>query len=380
MTLLTNARVVLPHAVVDTDLHFDTAGLSAPGQLPAATHGERIDCAGDFIIPGIIDLHTDNLERQVLPRVNARWPSRSAFLAHDAQCAVAGVTTVFDSLSLGDINSRDRIQTFEDGIGDLADLSAAGVLRTEHLLHLRCELIAPEMQDLFQMVRVDPRLHPLLRLVSLMDHSPGVGQYADIARWRAGRAAEGMTDAQTDALLAQIADNRNRYLEPNRAYVLDYCRENHVALASHDDRLEAEVARNHADGISIAEFPVSLVAAQCAHAQGMEVIAGAPNIVRGGSHSGNVNAMDLVRHGLVTALASDYVPSSLLEAAFYCVRQGTLPLPEAIGLVTDGPARIAGLEDRGRIEAGRRADLVQVRVYEGLPVIRRVWVGGQRVI
>lgn len=382
MTLLTNARIVLPCSVVETELHFSADGLSAPGAIvPAAsTDATVIDCEGDYIIPGIIDLHTDNLERQVLPRVNARWPSRSAFLAHDAQCAVAGVTTVFDSLSLGDINGRDRIQTYEEGIRDLVELSEAGALRADHLLHFRCELIAPDMQPLFEMALHDPRMTALLRLASLMDHSPGVGQYADIARWRVGRAKEGMTEAEIDAMQARVAAERTQHLEANRAYVIEYCRAHGITLASHDDRLEEEVARNHEDGITIAEFPVSLAAARGAHALGMDVIAGAPNIVRGGSHSGNVNAIDLIRAGLVTALASDYVPSAMLEAAFACVTQEILPVPEAIALVTDGPARIVGLHDRGRIEAGRRADLVQVRLYDGLPVIRRVWVGGHRVV
>ena len=380
MTRLINARLVLPHTILDGDLTFDDTGIIAPAATTSSPAGDVLDCDGDFIIPGIIDLHTDNLERQVLPRVNARWPSRSAFIAHDAQGAVAGVTTVFDSLSLGDINGRDRIQTFEDGIDDLAELSAAGVLRAEHLLHLRCELIAPEMQELFEMVRDDERLQPILRLVSLMDHSPGVGQYADIARWRKGRLGDGLTEIEIDVSLEEIRANRIEHLEKNRAYVQAFCRENHVALASHDDRLEEEVNRNHADGISIAEFPVSMTAARCAHALNMDVIAGAPNIVRGGSHSGNVNAMDLIRAGLVTALASDYVPSAMLEAAFCCVNQNALPLPDAIRLITDGPARIAGLTDRGRIEAGYRADLVQVHVHDGLPIVRRVWVGGRRVV
>jgi alpha-D-ribose 1-methylphosphonate 5-triphosphate diphosphatase len=120
-------------------------------------------------------------------------------------------------------------------------------------------------------------------------------------------------------------------------------------------------------------------AAQAARAHGMEVIAGAPNIVRGGSHSGNVAAAELVRAGTVDAFASDYVPAALVEAAFICADTTGITLPQAVALVTDNPARMAGLPDRGRIEAGMRADLVRVRVHDGSPIVRQVWRGGTRV-
>jgi alpha-D-ribose 1-methylphosphonate 5-triphosphate diphosphatase len=152
-----------------------------------------------------------------------------------------------------------------------------------------------------------------------------------------------------------------------------------VSLASHDDRTEEEIAENAADGIRISEFPVSMLAARAAQAHGMAVIAGAPNIVRGGSHSGNVSASALVQAGAVDAFASDYVPASLIEAAFICADQYNVSLPRAVGLVTDRPAQMAGLPDRGRLEPGLRADVVRVRVHQGLPVVREVWRGGERV-
>ena len=152
-----------------------------------------------------------------------------------------------------------------------------------------------------------------------------------------------------------------------------------VALASHDDRTEAEIAENAQEGIRISEFPVTMTAARAAKATGMEVIAGAPNIVRGGSHSGNVAAADLVRAGTVDAFASDFVPASLVAAAFLCAADTGIALADAVALVTERPARMAGLTDRGRLEAGGRADLVRVRVHDGLPVVREVWRSGKRV-
>src|ERR1019366_7795830 len=137
---------------------------------------------GDYLMPGVVDVHTDNLERQVLPRTNARWPSRSAMLAHDAQCAAAGVTTVLDALCLGDLGyDKDRVRTFRDAVVDLDALAGTGLLKSDHFLHLRCEMPAANVMEL-----VDPVAdHPRVRMVSLMDHSPGVGQYANIERYRA---------------------------------------------------------------------------------------------------------------------------------------------------------------------------------------------------
>jgi len=374
-TILTNARLVLRDRVQlgtivlrGTDIVEVTDTISsAPG---------AIDCNGDTLMPGVVDLHTDNLERQVQPRLNARWPSRSAMLAHDAQCAVAGVTTVFDALCLGDLGfEKGRLKTFRDGVEDLDALGDTGLLKSEHYLHLRCEMPAPDVIAL-----VDPVAnHKLVRMISLMDHSPGVGQYANLDSYRALRRRENIPDDVIERRIVEQTEQRQRLRDPNRRALLARVAGLPVVLASHDDRTEAEIAENVADGISISEFPVTMAAALAARASGMDIIAGAPNIVRGGSHSGNVAASDLVRADAVDAFASDYVPASLIEAAFICVADTGIGLPDAIALVTDRPARMANLHDRGRIETGLRADLVRVRVHNGLPVVREVWRAGERV-
>jgi alpha-D-ribose 1-methylphosphonate 5-triphosphate diphosphatase len=373
MMILSNAQIVLSNQIITGHLLVEDGLIAAiePGQSRAG-----IDCDGDFLIPGIIDLHTDNLERQVLPRSNARWPSRSALLAHDAQCAVAGVTTVFDALCLGDIGfEKERLQTFLNGQTDLAALADTELLKANHFLHLRCELPSPTMLDLLDAAIVDP----LVRLISLMDHSPGVGQYADIAKYRQMRAGEGHSDEAITAMIDQLQQSRARWTLPNRAAVLSRARDHGIPVASHDDRTVTEVTDNHRDGIGIAEFPVTHDAAAAARARGIATIGGAPNIVRGGSHSGNVAVLDLVRVGLIDALASDYVPASMIEAAFTCVAKSVLALPAAIALISAGPAAMVGLADRGQIAPGLRADLVQVRLHQDMPVIRAVWRAGTRV-
>jgi alpha-D-ribose 1-methylphosphonate 5-triphosphate diphosphatase len=374
-TILTNATLILPTEVVAGTIVLRDGRIAEiqPGRshAPGAT-----DLGGDHVMPGVVDVHTDNLERQVEPRAGARWPSRSAMIAHDAQCAAAGVTTVLDALCLGDLGfDKERVKTFRDAVVDLDALVPTGVLKSDHYLHLRCELPATEMMEL-----VDPVAdHPLVRMVSLMDHSPGVGQYANMDRYWAMRRRAGLRDEEIQARITHLLDQRARTRDPNRRALLTRVAHLNIELASHDDRTEEEIAENIADGIRISEFPVSMVAANAARAGGMEIIAGAPNIVRGGSHSGNIAAADLVRAGRVDAFASDYVPAALVESAWLCVAQTGITLPQAVGYITDKPARMSRLPDRGRIEHGLRADLVHVRVHEGHPVVMQVWRGGERV-
>ena len=375
-TILTNARIVTSGEVIHGTVVVRGTVIAVVEAGPAATAAGAIDLDGDVLMAGVIDVHTDNLERQVQPRVNARWPSRSAMIAHDAQCAAAGVTSVLDALCLGDLGfDKDRLKTFHDGVIDLDALADTGLLKSEHFLHLRCEMPARDVIELLDPVAD----HPRVRMISLMDHSPGVGQYGDLDRYRAIKRREGMDDARIDRRIAQLIEQRAECRTPNRRKLLARVRHLDVALASHDDRLEEEIAENVADGIRLSEFPVTTAAARAARAGGMEIIAGAPNIVRGGSHSGNVNAADLVRADLVDAFASDYVPASLVESAFLCADTTGISLAAAIAMITERPARMAGLADRGRIEPGMRADLVRVRVHEGLPVVRQVWRAGERV-
>lgn len=378
-TILTNARLVLRDAVFDGTLVLRGTMIAEvqPGRSHAAG---AVDCGGETIIAGVVDLHTDNLERQVQPRLTARWPSRSAMLAHDAQCAAAGVTTVFDSLCLGDLGfDESRMRTFREGVADLEALTGTGLLKSEHFLHLRCEMPAMDVLDMLDPVAD----HAEVRMVSLMDHSPGVGQYANIERYKALRRSSGLSPEAIDRRVVELVAQRARLRTPNRQAILariaPRLARGDIVVASHDDETAAEIAENVADGIRISEFPVTLAAAGAARAAGMTVIAGAPNIVRGGSHSGNVNAADLVRAGTVDALASDYVPAALIEAAFICADSTGISLPAAVAMITDNPARMAHLADRGRLAAGLRGDLVRLRLHEGLPVVRQVFRAGERV-
>lgn len=376
-TILTNALLVLPDRVEPGTLVLREGRIAEiqPGRshLPAAR-----DLEGDHLIPGVIDVHTDNLERQVQPRSLARWPSRSAFLSHDSQTAAAGVTTVLDALCLGDLGfDAERTETFLNGVRDLDALVPTGLLKSEHYLHLRCELPAADLLPLVETVAD----HPAVRMVSLMDHTPGVGQYADIERYRQMRVRGGKSIAEVDRRIAELVEQRARLRGPQRRALLERFGGRGMALASHDDWHAEEIAENAADGVLISEFPVSMMAAEAARGAGMEIIAGAPNIVRGGSHSGNVAAADLVRAGLVDVLASDYVPPAMIEAAWRAA--GEIGLAAAIATITEAPARMLRMADRGRIAPELRADLVRIRPLDGpagpMPVVRTVWRAGERI-
>jgi alpha-D-ribose 1-methylphosphonate 5-triphosphate diphosphatase len=375
-TILTNAILVLRDEILTGTIVMN--GATIAGIQAGISHAAgAIDLDGDYVIPGVVDVHTDNLERQVQPRSLARWPSRSAMVAHDAQCAAAGVTTVLDALCLGDLGfDKERIKTFQDGVIDLDALTEAGLLKSDHFLHLRCEVPATDVLELLDPVAD----HPLVRMISLMDHSPGVGQYANMDFYRKLRRQGGLDEATVERRIQEMQAQRARLRDPNRKALLDRVRGTTIALASHDDRTEEEILENAADGILISEFPVTMEAATAAKRAGMQVIAGAPNIVRGGSHSGNVSAADLVRAGAVDAFASDYVPPSLVEAAFQCAREEEISLPSAVAMVSDHPARMSRLPDRGRLETGLRADMVRVRLHGDLPIVRQVWRAGERVI
>lgn len=366
--IFTNVRLVLENEVVTGSLAVRNGQIArfddAPSHIAAA-----IDGHGDYLLPGLIDLHTDNLERQVEPRPKARLPSRSALAAHDGLCAAAGITTVLDALCIGDLGfDGNRSRTAAEGIADITALNP--LLKSEHFLHLRCEIPAADMTE-----KLAPAAgNPLIRLISLMDHSPGVGQYHDLDYYRFVRRLGGRNDAEIDADIDRLQTQRARLRPANRQLLLETYR-GRVPLASHDDRTEQEVAENHADGIAISEFPVTSLAAAAARQRGIGVIGGSPNVVRGGSHSGNVSVAALAEAGHLDALASDYVPSTMLEAIFLL----PVPLHQAAAMVTATPARMLGLTDRGRLAEGLRADLLRVTLHQGLPLPRAVWRAGRRI-
>ncbi|WP_297619029.1 alpha-D-ribose 1-methylphosphonate 5-triphosphate diphosphatase [uncultured Roseicyclus sp.] len=371
---LSDARIVTPLGVVEGALKIEGGMIAGMGRAR-----DGLSLGGAFLIPGIVDLHTDHVERHTHPRLTVLWPLLPALMAHDAVVIAGGTTTVFDSLSVGASMKRpERREILEPLVAAIAEGQAAGVFRAEHLLHLRCEISDPATIAL-----VDATIaHPLTRLVSVMDHTPGDRQSPDVAKWFDHMIHEMEVNAATGQLMMDDLLDRSRSMgQIVRDHVVAKSRAASLPLMSHDDRSADHADQAAAEGMAISEFPTTLVAAERARAQGMSIIMGAPNYLRGGSQSGNIAVSELLARGLVDALASDYVPRSLLDAAFRLADDPDTPhdLPAAIALVSDAPARMAGLGDRGRIAEGLRADLVAVRMVAGQPVVQAVWRQGKQV-
>ncbi|MEI9982420.1 MAG: alpha-D-ribose 1-methylphosphonate 5-triphosphate diphosphatase [Aliidongia sp.] len=376
--ILTNGRLVLTDRIVTGSVVIENGLIAAIDEGPRRAAG-AIDLAGDFLLPGLVELHTDNLEKHFVPRPGTKWPAMAAIVGHDAQVAAAGITTVFDALSVGEVSSGgDRLENLEGMTGAIRAASERDMLRAEHFLHLRCEISHADMPRLFRPFIGDP----LLKLVSVMDHTPGQRQFTTLDSYRGYYVKKhGMTEEQFLAFVDRQLETSRLHGADNRALVIRLARENGLALASHDDATAAHVDESAAAGMEIAEFPTTIEAARASREAGMAILMGAPNVVRGGSHSGNVSALALAEHGLLDVLSSDYVPQSLLHGAFILAEAGIgWDLPRAVQAIAAEPARRVGLHDRGSIAIGLRADLIRVQEDRHLPLVRGVWTAGTRVI
>lgn len=374
--LLTNAMVVL-----DTSVERGTVVLSN-GRIESVNSGRTslpaaIDLDGDYLLPGLVDLHTDSLEKHYQPRSGVTWDPVAAAIAHDGQVASTGITTVYDSLTIGAAEGWDvRAEMIEPILGGLDEARRHDMLRVDHKVHLRCEVTHP---DVVQMFEEHAAAHAI-GMLSLMDHAPGDRQSPDmdVYRRRYQRILE--RPERVEAHIERLLQGSRTFGPPNRRALAMHARQRRIPLATHDDASQAHVEEAVGIGAAFSEFPTTMEAALAARALRLSTLMGAPNLLRGGSHSGNIAAGDLAAAGLLDMLASDYIPASLLNAAFaLTVPPFGLPLATAMAMVTSRPAVIAGLDDRGRIAPGLRADLLRVKSIRGRPIVREVLVEGRRV-
>lgn len=386
--VFSNANIVLDDEVLLGSVQLKDgviADISQATGTPGAT-GEDFD--GDYLMPGLVELHTDHLESHFQPRPGTHWDPIPAVLSHDAQVAGAGVTTVFDAVRIGAMGGQDdNADNAGVMIAAVSHAAGAGILRAEHFVHLRCEVAAPDTVAEFDGLGDVP----VVRLASLMDHTPGQRQYADVEAFRRYMVGKGrVSAADIEALMAERRAVAEEYSDQNRRAIAERANSRGIILAAHDDATVEHVDEAHRYGVRIAEFPTTEVAASRARDLGQLIVLGAPNIVRGGSQSGNVAASDMLAKGLLDILSSDYVPFSPLQAVFRAEADGIVSLPEAVRLVAANPARAVGFEDRGRIETGLRADLVRVHAHRDapathhpagvpVPVVKGVWRSAQRV-
>jgi alpha-D-ribose 1-methylphosphonate 5-triphosphate diphosphatase len=376
-TIFTNANLVLADEVIhgsivirDGNVKDIDTGIS---HLPAA-----IDIGREYILPGLIELHTDNLEKHFTPRPKVTWPGQPAVIAHDAQLVAAGITTVFDAVALGDVNENSqRLANLHGMLTAIDETQNKGLLRADHFLHLRCELCHKDVLNFFNELVSASSVH----MVSVMDHSPGQRQFTNMDKYRIYYQGKyGLSDDELEIFIEKQKANSKKYSDKHRKAVVDICQERNIPIASHDDATYEHVQESSDFGMAIAEFPTTKIAAVESHNQGMSVLMGAPNVVRGGSHSGNIAAHELAKEGVLDILSSDYCPASILHAAFILEGlENDYDLPKAIRTVTKNPADAAGLTDRGELAINKRADLVRVNDSSDLPVVQQVWCQGNRV-
>ena len=373
-----NARIVTADRVFTGSLRIEDGRIQEIDEKDSA--GAGVDFQGDYLLPGLIELHTDNLESHYVPRPAVKWHAGSAVLAYDAQIAAAGITTVFDSFRVG-VDEYETGAKLGDEVAPIAEAvrraAKAGLLRADHLTHLRCEVPAPNVVEGLTALLATHSV----QLISLMDHTPGQRQFRNLDKYflyYSGKSGRSQADVEEIAKGRQKVGSA-RALQ-NRPRIVEIAKARGVTLASHDDTTAEEVALAHRDGVAIAEFPTTMEAAAASRALGMATVMGAPNVVRGGSHSGNASARELAEAGHLDILSSDYVPAALLMAAFRLADTPAVGgLAGAVRLISKAPAEATGLHDRGEIAVGRRADLLRVATHDGEPVVRAVWREGRRV-
>ncbi|WP_163520798.1 alpha-D-ribose 1-methylphosphonate 5-triphosphate diphosphatase [Klebsiella michiganensis] len=376
--IINNVKLILEDEVINGSLEVQDGRISAFAESQSRL-AEAIDGEGGWLLPGLIELHTDNLDKFFTPRPKVDWPAHSAMSSHDALMVASGITTVLDAVAIGDVrDGGDRLENLEKMINAVEETQKRGLNRAEHRLHLRCELPHHTTLPLFEkLVGREP-----VSMVSLMDHSPGQRQYADRSKYRDYYQGKyHLTNEEMDKFEEEQMALAAAWSQPNRQRIAAICRERNIALASHDDSTCEHVLESRQLGSVIAEFPTTIAAAQASRQHGMNILMGAPNIVRGGSHSGNVAAHHLAASGLLDILSSDYYPASLLDAAFRIADDegNAFTLAQAIRLVSKNPAQALGLHDRGAIAEGKRADLVLARRHGEHIHIDHVWRQGKRV-
>ncbi|WP_433558189.1 alpha-D-ribose 1-methylphosphonate 5-triphosphate diphosphatase [Pseudonocardia xinjiangensis] len=373
--VLGHVRAVLPDRVVDdARVAVRDGRIAEVGPHPPGSEAD-VDGAALLCVPGVVDVHSDGLEREVMPRPGARLPWEFAVLSFEGKLRAAGVTTVFHGASFEEGTSPSTVHTVATTRELCAAVAERGVAAVDHRILHRLDVRSPEgLAALRERLAGAPGDVPAL--VSHEDHTPGQGQYADRSHYeRYVAGTRGLSDGEARDHVDRLIIERDDRL-PIRAEALDWlgglARSGAIRLLGHDPASAAEIDDLVARGGAVAEFPTTLEAAAAARERGLPVVAGAPNVLRGRSHAGNVSGGELAARGLLTALASDYLPSGLVPAAFLLAARGVVSLPAAVALVTAGPAEVAGLTDRGRLDAGMRADLVLVEPGEPWPVIRSV--------
>lgn len=334
--------------------------------LPYGSCNEAVDLGDKLISPGFIDLHSDSVEQEIEPRPGAEFPVRSALIELDKKLSMAGITTMFHAIAFNDesLVGRRGTEMAADLIEQVCDCNNR-LLNIDNLVHARYEITSfcslPAIKRLVEEDKV--------QMLSLMDHSPGQGQFRSLEMWKKYHVPVfKLSDERVKEILDVQMEKKSRsqrYLEE----LIQFAHERDILLASHDDDSCEKIDLLNDMGVTIAEFPLNMETASHARNKGMATGMGAPNVVRGRSQSGNISARELLSEGNCDFLCSDYHPTSMLQAVYAMHREMDKPLAESLACITTTPARISRLEDRGEIAAGKLADLVIIEDQDVAKVV-----------
>lgn len=373
---LRNVRAVLDDQIVENASISVIDGLIADIDAGGATSAISLDGHNLLALPGLVDLHSDGLEKEAKPRRTSTFPFDYAIGAFEGRLRSSGVTTVFHGVGY---QSKPRAGRSVDAARELNAVIAERQRDSGRMVDHRV-LYRFEARDA---IALDPLLADLdagdlgsTPIISFEDHTPGQGQYRDVSQYEAALSPDEVPEGHTIQTFVQHLMAEAEVLlvarDDNLARLAPLAKSGQIRLLFHDPEMPDDVAMALEAGASIAEFPVSLGAAAHARELGMSIVMGAPNALRGASHNGNASARELVAAGLCDALASDYLPPAMLASAMVLATTGCCSLFDAVRLISSGPAAMAGLDDRGKLEVGRRADMILVDDRRTWPVVAGV--------
>lgn len=379
MKRIINGRLVLEDQVVEQDIWIENDRIVALGSYREnGVSPELIDADGGLVLPGLIDIHSDYIERMINPRPTALLDFGMSLHELERMLLSQGITTMYHSLSLYKeevfghraIRQPDNVRRLMDFFSDLRDETQL----IRHRFHCRLEI-----DNLDQLVFIEQSIaQGKIHLLSFMDHTPGQGQYRDLEVYR--KTLQDYAGDSPEKIEEKIirVQQRPKLTMDRLAELSEFSHRAGVVVASHDDDTLDKLSLVATMGISISEFPITLEVALAARQRAMHVVLGAPNVLLGGSHSGNVSAKEAIAHGACNILCSDYYPAALIHSVFQLAQELDRPLPDMVRLASLGPAQALGLEsDYGSVAVGKKADLLIVHPDQSnRPHITKVLVDG----
>ncbi|TVT28969.1 phosphonate metabolism protein PhnM [Salinicoccus cyprini] len=375
--IITEDEILENSAVIIDEPYIVDIVPMAESQEALSEVTEVIDARGGYVSPGFIDIHSDYIEGIVAPRPTSLMDVNMGIRESERILSSHGITTMFHSLSIyrEDLFGHKPIREPRN-----VEKLIQAIARTHHekhlirhRLHTRFELDAIDMLPILKQHIKDGNVH----LLSFMDHTPGQGQYRNLSIYRdTMKSYQNMSDTEIEQKIVEKAGYAQIGYDEMKE-VADLALASNIAVASHDDDRTERIDFNETIGTTISEFPITMEVAKYAHAKGQHTMAGAPNIMLGGSHSGNLNAKDAIEAGCISILCSDYYPAAMLHSIYKLHREYNHPLEDAMKLITINPAKAVHMDHEiGSVAIGKKADLNVIQFHNDYPVITECIVDG----